>query len=804
MSPRLPPPTPETSSWPLTVGLLALILISGCDGCRGGGDDGSEDGSAPQTEFTFGGAKPMPLGPSPIESGIKPGHWFSLTESIRSNRDDQRGVLRHTVEVSSAMSSGLGSDESFGDQREPEIDRLTVSSERGAVLPRLQTRRLDARLPAILPARYASDARAFINGHFLSATSSIAIETGRGPVNLLAPQEYFFVILTNRPERFSSLQTADWVRDRGGDDSLLTESPTHFRLVFPQGNGVLPLSETMLDWTSTAVLLWDDLEPSALTSQQWRAIDDWVHFGGRMIVNGPAGGIELNRTEPAPRLPIDVQTIAELDPQAVEGLLRTWTVEGDDTLEQQIALANQRTGRLSAEGPPRTAAASLRGCEELVWSRPTGRGRVVLTRFDLTADWLMGWRSRDSFFNAVLLGRPGRKHSATATAARVPPAIVSPDGSSPIDGARLPFDGASMNTSFRLLARDGRLPSTDPDPAMTVDEFLSHPIQGLGGWRDDSDFATLALQTLREQAGVTIPPRGFVSRSLAIYLVILVPLNYLLFWSIGRLEWAWLAVPLIGFVGALWIARQASLDLGFARSRTEISLLEIHGDHPRGHLTRFGSLYNSLSRRYDISFDSPDAAILPLGALGQVRVDAEEQRPATLRHGYGPGPILGAFTVASNRARLFHAEQVIDLGGAIRLDNELLRNDSRFDLRDAWLIQKDGDGEVSVAAIGDCDAGTNHRPRWRTGRDAAVPADLPLDIDRLLTPLVQTTAWPRGSARLIARCEQPLPGMAIDPEPPQTDVAAAVLVHLRMPPQTIGDGDLNLPPEPTEDPLDTP
>ena len=32
---------------------------------------------------------------------------------------------------------------------------------------------------------------------------------------------------------------------------------------------------------------------------------------------------------------------------------------------------------------------------------------------------------------------------------------------------------------------------------------------------------------------------------LAIYLLVLVPLNWLVFWLIGKVEWAWIAAPLI-------------------------------------------------------------------------------------------------------------------------------------------------------------------------------------------------------------------------------------------------------------------
>ena len=78
-------------------------------------------------------------------------------------------------------------------------------------------------------------------------------------------------------------------------------------------------------------------------------------------------------------------------------------------------------------------------------------------------------------------------------------------------------------------------------------------------------------------------PKGeFVLKILAVYLLVLVPLNWALFWAIGRVEWAWIAAPLIAIGGAYAVVRLAQLDIGFARSRTEIAVLELHPQHPRG------------------------------------------------------------------------------------------------------------------------------------------------------------------------------------------------------------------------------
>src|SRR5690606_37350295 len=103
--------------------------------------------------------------------------------------------------------------------------------------------------------------RAFLSGQFLSSTQGAGLDTGRQSVTLMQPQEYFFIILTNRPERFSWVQSADWLRAPVDDTQFNVDLPINYRLVIPKAEGLLALPETMFDWTSTAILLWDDLEP---------------------------------------------------------------------------------------------------------------------------------------------------------------------------------------------------------------------------------------------------------------------------------------------------------------------------------------------------------------------------------------------------------------------------------------------------------------------------------------------------------------------------------------------------------------
>ena len=120
---------------------------------------------------------------------------------------------------------------------------------------------------------------------------------------------------------------------------------------------------------------------------------------------------------------------------------------------------------------------------------------------------------------------------------------------------------------------------------------------GNAGWNDQSGISNAARQTLISSAGITPPSSKFVLQMLAVYLVVLVPLNWLVFRTMGRVEWAWIAAPIIAIAGAFAVAKMASLDIGFVRSNTQVALLEVYNGHQRGHLSPvFRALHIAFNR----------------------------------------------------------------------------------------------------------------------------------------------------------------------------------------------------------------
>ena len=95
---------------------------------------------------------------------------------------------------------------------------------------------------------------------------------------------------------------------------------------------------------------------------------------------------------------------------------------------------------------------------------------------------------------------------------------------------------------------------------------------GRAAWNDFSPISNAARDALRAAAEVPVPPARFVLWALAAYLAALVPLNWLIFRLLGRVEWAWAAAPVIAAAGTAAVVWSTQLNIGFSRARSEIGI----------------------------------------------------------------------------------------------------------------------------------------------------------------------------------------------------------------------------------------
>ena len=67
------------------------------------------------------------------------------------------------------------------------------------------------------------------------------------------------------------------------------------------------LPTNALYWTSIAYLLWDDFDPALWDVDQQRALIDWLHWGGQIIISGPEALEQLSSSFLRPYLPASVE-----------------------------------------------------------------------------------------------------------------------------------------------------------------------------------------------------------------------------------------------------------------------------------------------------------------------------------------------------------------------------------------------------------------------------------------------------------------------------------------------------------------
>jgi hypothetical protein len=484
----------------------------------------------------------------------------------------------------------------------------------------------------------------------------------------------------------------------------------------------------------------------------------------------------------------------------------------------------------------------------LVVDRRVGLGRVAMTAFRLSQKELRlsNWPSFDSFLNGCLLRRMGRKFHRPEGDEFFDIAIdwVQPGS----EGARSRFNAdrvsqvryfsrdavlqSSVSAFDRLdqvtLASGGHLddrPMGGPDNGMPGFNPFARGLRGqddsglllganvakagpgVAGWNDFNQTAQLARHALKDAAGIVIPRADYVLGILAVYVIVLVPLNWLVFWLMRRVEWAWFAAPLITVLCAVAVVRLAELDIGFARSRTELALVELQGDYARAHVTRFTGLYASLATAYDLRFDDPASVVQPFAAF--TRQEIEEKKIylgdlSTVNYRRDDDRVtLTGFNVTSNSTGMLHCEHMLDTGGGIRLSEGpggtlTITNGTKLNLRGAALI-----GHAGVAWIDDeFNSGATKTVRlerraegssdhWFQERESNPVTSRERRDDMLKARLLVRMAesidtLADGELRLVAWTDDELPGMVISPSASQARFANVVVAHLKYGPMKYG------------------
>ncbi len=746
-------------------------------------DESRADGASPDGE-----KKPdfsitrVTLAPSDEQSylySIKPGHWLAATQQLRANNFDFVGHLETAV---------------VDDKQQPiflKNTRFRLAGTRPVALAKGQKKHVESTF-FVPHTRETTRVSSVLRGRH----GQIEVDLSPDLFNPMPPYQYYFLVVCNEPERYAYLNVLDSIRAPAQD--LYPESTIiYYQIVRPEVQQRFPLPSHSLVWSPIAYMLWDDVQPTVLTDPQQVALVDWLHWGGQLLISGPDSLESLNGSFLQPYLPASSTGARTYSANDLRDLTATWS-QNHDGERGDVRVSSAWSGiglQLTGGG------AWVGRTGKLLAERRVGRGRIVVSAVQLAERDLINWSGYDAFFNACLLRRPARRYMTKPN-----------EGQLLLTWARAPqarFDSRRV-TQLRYFSRDaGRPGDGNPREARETQSLVGRrdapadnsatdwtALGGMASWNPFSDVANAARQALRNAAGIVIPRRDFVWRVLLVYLIVLVPVNWALFRGLKRVEWAWIAAPVIAVGFALAVIRLAQLDIGFARSQIEIAVLEAHAGYPRAHITRYNALYSALTTDYEVQCDDLSAVARPLPIDDRMSL-LRGQRRLTVTYRRHKDVRLSDLRVDSNTTGMVHSEQMLDLKGAITMRTDAagqrLLNGTFLRFEEAFVLAR---RPVE-----------NRKPKWSLCRldslspGASVPlvfepaselailglrfADpstasdaAPLRLDGLLQIAARARESEVGQEWFIGRSETPLPGLRIEPQASQVRSTTFAVVHL--------------------------
>lgn len=759
--------------------LVVIVAVCGsaiCVGCSSESGRQSASGSAATPPPPLSARRVISLpGPSPRgELFVKPGHWSSVWLEATANEADFRGRL-----------DGQWVDAAGAPLGYPPI-QFRLRHDRPLILPKGQQRGVEQLMFApnddddvagpMSPDRRESRLRE-ASGRFRLTDE----DAWRSPLEVrqrltaLRDHQALFVVLAAKPAAAAFLGNFDALATLHSP-SLLADQDVPYRVVYAAESNRALLPSSLLGWTTTAYVLWDGYDLANLDEARRLALVDWLHWGGVLIVGGP-GTLDGPACETLrPWLPASADGVVELDAAALEPLAEL-------TLDRTPpATSRSWTGvRLRPTAEARVVVGT--DAVPLVVERRVGRGRIVATAFRPAQRELVDWPSYAGFFSTHLMRRPPRLWRTHPMDPTFVAAVWNDRNQLFYDdqlrhGSIDPWYDPARTGGVRLLTHGGsqsgaQLSSFDAQPPVGP---------GIAAWRDDDELTAAARRALLEASGIFVPSASVVFGLIALYVFTVVPANWTVFYTLGRTEWAWAATPVLAFVFTIVVVRAAGLDLGFVRSATDVTVVELQPDYDRGQVTRYVALYNSLGTDYEIGGGDATFAALPLPATVDkkqkpvyrtyelIRRDGEDGAPATSLVGFG---------VDSGSIGLVRTEQTMPLGGMLRAEQLAERryrisNGTPWELRDVRLSGL-GNGAAHVIPPGGSVIVTLNDDEPPEGDAAGRRATI--DVEPIWSRLQPADSG--DLLRLTAWSSTATPGLVVDPPPSQSRQKTIIVAHLR-------------------------
>jgi hypothetical protein len=809
------------------------VPVLGCRGCRQAqnpnASNNKEEIKKKQQRLQVSDIKAMPfMAPdpnSPAEPNfVKPGHWYMANSKLKANFDDESLDVAITIENREGKLAPLGPG-----QPHIEFNRslaLSKGQEKNIKMrffqPEVASTGDDLSDNNNIPARLIAS--------FANRSLGTAVMEKQYPNKILMGYQYHMVSISRDPSRYTFWRKLDCIvwpsRSRFSNERIAP----HVIVDLKEDEVPNQFPDRLYAMTSISHLIINDASMT-LSKDQQTAILDWLHFGGTIILNGPEalGGIESSFLKELSPIANTVNGTVTQD--QIDVLNRDWTIQ--QALGPKIPMkAANPIPLLNGQLSPRASWVSYLGSkgesrqlDGLVAERLVGQGRIVMTAFPMTDIAFLSWPSYSSFIHNAILRKPHRAVTTDIDADTRFAGEMENTEQNPVHSTRLRMWARDLDSTMtRLSPNDGMRSSTSRggESSMRSTNRLQVPSlaqlkpskrSSLGAWNPESLVLRNARTALQESSGISVPKLNTIIRLLVGYLIVLVPVNWLVFRLIGRLEWAWIAAPIIASVGAFVVARSVQLDVGFSRSQTTYGFLECHAGYSRGVLSEYTALYTSLSTNYRAMYDDDNGVVLPMTSAATSSRRRALGTLSKIDYAYAgdAGSGLRSVPVLSNTTGLVQSEEVREFTGAVTAQFSedgpklLVDNGMQHMLKDLAVIGVNEAGEWMSGWIGDLGTATSKscelekrswdkvwRSEWDITPSLAAPNYLRVDesywtdkdlgeelyLGPMLDQIVRTYPFGPGEFLALGWSDEAMGSMKISPEAKQNKVRNVVMIHL--------------------------
>ena len=802
------------SSVKLILLCLLLVQLGGCRGCSRLKTTKETDEEAlakkKKERLVVSELKAIPFSSEIASSILKPGHWYQANQKLKANYSDES--LTATLSVINREKQKVSFAPSQSSIDFTRNVTLAVGQEKNIQLKFFQP---EVAVTGDEPTKTPSALRILYSQRGIGTP----VQEDDFFCNVLAGYQYNLVSLSRDPSRYTFWRGLDCIiwssKQRMSDERI---SP--YRVIdLNEDEIATQFPNRLYAMTSISHFVINDSSVSIMTTDQQQALQDWLYFGGTIILNGPEaiGGIETSfMKEVSPLLRTTNSLVTD---DEIVSLNNTWSIQqilGERELLAPAKPIPKLSGELAAGAQwvktmgPNGESMSLDG---LVAEKLVGQGRVVMTTFPMTDNAFLRWQSYSSLIHNAILRKPNRAPSSGIEADTKFAGEYEGTEQNPLHSTRLRIWARDLDDSTKRTFASARKRKAEEQTYVDAStEFAKLKRTSLGAWNPQSTVLVNARQCLQESSGITVPKINTIVKLLLGYLIVLVPLNWLFFRLFGRVELAWAAAPVIALAGAFFVARSVQLDVGFSRSQTSYGFLELHNGYSRGMLSSYTALYTSLSTNYRAVFEQDTGVVLPFTSTSGGKRSRSSIGKISYWYADDAGAGMQSVPVLSNTTGLFQAEEMVNLASKLtaEFDSDMtaveIKNGLGFSLKDAGIVGVDSQGMLVSGWLGTTNEGASKRceleiretdNRWRQewdrnpilarptymrAEDGTLWTEKDLQDELYLGPMLEdlTTKYPlaRGEFIAIGWTDQPLGELSITPVAKQKKQRTVILLHL--------------------------